>query len=104
MSEPREPNGPEPPKPPGERFVDEVKRRRQRHEKHRREGDPSFWSSVGMMGTIGFSIAVPTALGLLLGRWLDGRLDSGHTFMIFLMLVGLGLGMFTVWRLIREHL
>ena len=85
-------------------FLSEVKRRRERHERHEREGDPSFWSSVGMMGTIGWTVAVPTAGGVLLGRWLDGRLDAGHVFMVFFMLVGLGFGCVTAWRLISEKL
>ena len=83
-------------------FLTEVRRRRQRHEQHEREGDASFWSSVGMMGSIGWSIMVPLTAGVLFGRWLDGRLDSGHVFMFFCMLVGLGLGVFVAWRTISR--
>jgi len=85
-------------------FLAAVRRRRERRRIYEREGDPSFWSSVGMMGTIGWSVSLPTALGVLLGRWLDGRLDSAHIFMVFFMLVGLGIGCFTAWRLISEKL
>ena len=46
------------------RFLAALKHRRARHEKHEREGDSSFWGSVGMMGTIGWSVSVPTALGV----------------------------------------
>ncbi len=52
-------------------FAREVRRRREQHDEHVRDGDSSFWQSVGMMGTIGWSVAVPTVLGVLLGRWLD---------------------------------
>ena len=48
-----------------EAFAREVRRRRERHDKHLRDGDSSFWQSVGMMGTIGWSVAVPTVLGVL---------------------------------------
>jgi len=87
---------------PSQRFLAEVRRRRQRHEKHQREGDHSFWSSVGMMGTVGWSVSAPMAGGALLGRWLDGRLESGHVFMLFFLLVGLVLGSVVAWRLITE--
>ena len=73
-------------------------------EKEKREGDSSFWGSVGMMGTVGWSVALPLAGGVLFGRWLDGRLDSGHVYMVFFMLVGLGLGIVVAWRMIREKL
>lgn len=85
-------------------FLAEVTRRRERREKSEREGDASFWTSVGMMGTIGWSVSVPTALGLLFGRWLDTRLESAHVFMVFFMLFGLGVGCFTAWRQIAEKL
>ena len=50
-------------------FLQELRVRRVRHEKDVRERDESFWSTVGMMGTVGWSVAMPTALGVLLGRW-----------------------------------
>ena len=85
-------------------FAREVRRRRDQHDKHVRDGDSSFWQSVGMMGTIGWSVAVPTVLGVLLGRWLDGRLDSAHVFMVFFMLVGLVTGCVTAWRMVAEKI
>jgi ATP synthase protein I len=88
----------------GEEFVSEVRTRRRRLEKHEREGDSSFWQSVGMMGTIGWSVSVPTALGVLLGRWIDSRLESAHVFMVFCMLVGLVAGCITAWRMVSEKI
>ncbi len=82
--------------------MDSVARRRDLHEQHEREGNRSFWQSVGMMGTVGWTIALPTAAGALSGRWLDGRLESGHVFMFFFMLVGLGMGCVVVGRMIAE--
>ena len=81
-----------------------MRRRRQLKERHERDGGRSFWSSVGTMGTVGWSVALPTAAGALFGRWLDARLDSGYVFMIFFLLAGVGAGCFTVWRMISERL
>ena len=86
------------------RFLAEVKKRRERRERYEREGESSFWSSVGTMGTVGWSVALPTALGVLLGRWLDGVLDAGHVFMVFFMLLGLALGCFVAWRMVAERI
>ena len=87
-----------------EAFVTEVRERRERRRKNEREADESFWSTVGMMGTVGWSVALPTAIGVLFGRWLDGRLDSGHVFVVFFMLVGLGVGCVVAWRQVNEKL
>ena len=88
---------------PGE-FIDRVKHRNELREKCRREGDSSFWSSVGMMGTIGWSVSIPIVLGLLFGRWLDSRLGSAQIFMIFFMILGLVSGCITAWRLVSEKM
>jgi ATP synthase protein I len=87
-----------------QRFAAAVRRRRERRDKEEQDGDDAFWGSVGMMGTVGWSVAVPTAGGVLFGRWLDGRLDAGHVFLVFFMLVGLGVGVYIAWRMIREKL
>ena len=83
-------------------FLESLERRRERHETFLREGMRSFWSSVGTMGTVGWSIALPTALGVFFGRWVDSRLDSGYVFMFFFMFLGLAMGCFVVWRMIVE--
>ncbi len=83
-------------------FVSEVQRDRERKEENER--DKSFWISVGNMGTVGWSVSVPMVLGLLFGRWLDGRLDSGHVFLLFFMLVGLTLGCILAWRMISRKI
>lgn len=91
------------PRPPRE-FAARVGRQRERKERYAREGNRSFWSSVGMAGTVGWSVALPMAAGALFGRWLDNRLDAGHVFMIFFLLVGVGAGCTIAWRLIAERL
>ena len=86
----------------GDSFLREVRRRRE--QKERNEKDNTFWLSVGTMGTVGWSVSAPTAGGVLFGRWLDGRLDSGYVFMVFFMLVGLIAGCVLAWRMLSERL
>jgi F-type H+-transporting ATPase subunit beta len=50
--------------------------------KARKQPGPPVWFGLGMMGLIGWSVAVPTLLGAALGLWLDQRypgplLDAG---------------------------
>ena len=88
----------------GKAFLSAVRRRRERHEAHKREGNASFWQSVGLMGTIGWTVTIPMLAGIFLGRWIDKRLDSAHVFMLFCMLVGLVIGCITAWRIVSERL
>ena len=85
-----------------ESFLREVAKRRERRD--RNASDRSFWLSVASMGTVGWTVSVPTAAGALFGRWLDGRLGAGHVFMVFFLLLGLASGCFLAWRLVSERL
>jgi len=58
-------------------FEARVARQTKRIEKGRREKGRSFWSYVGLIGTIGWSVVVPMLLGVFLGLWLDRRFGTG---------------------------
>lgn len=61
-------------------------------------GGPSLWAQATWVGTVGWLIAVPIVVGALLGRLLDRRLDSGITW----AMAGMGLGVlvsgYALWR------
>ncbi len=66
--------------------------------KARRLGAPVVWSGLGMMGAVGWSIAVPTLLGAALGIWLDKQYPGGHSWTLALLVAGLVLGCFSAWH------
>ncbi len=84
-----------------ERFQHAVARQAARAERFRREGYRGFWHGLSSFGMVGWSIAVPTLLGVALGLWLDRRAGGGVRFTISLMVAGLVIGMTNVWRWIR---
>ncbi|MGA7119163.1 MAG: AtpZ/AtpI family protein [Polyangiaceae bacterium] len=55
------------------------------------------WLGLGMMGLIGWSVAIPTLLGAALGLWLDDRF-SGHSWTLALLVAGLVLGCLNAWH------
>lgn len=87
-----------------EKLVIEIKKRRLRREEEERDAGRSFWRSVGVMGVVGWSVAVPTALGAWFGAWLDTKMDSGHVFFAFFMLTGLVFGCWVAWKAVLEHM
>ena len=58
----------------------------------------TVWSGLGMMGLIGWSVAIPTLLGAAVGIWLDNHYPGGRSFTLMLLVVGLCLGCFSAWR------
>ncbi len=65
---------------------------------------PVVWSGFGMMGLIGWSIVVPTLLGVVLGQWLDSRVVGTHSWTLMLMVAGLSIGCFNAIQFVAsEH-
>jgi ATP synthase protein I len=80
---------------------DAVRLRRERRERGRRNGERSLAQNLAMVGVLGWTIVVPGLLGILLGRWLDGRLGTGIVFTSALVFIGLGVGCALAWRSMR---
>lgn len=62
-----------------------------------------MWFGLGMMGLIGWSIAIPTLLGTVLGLWLDEHYSDQRSWTLALLLAGLVLGCFTAWSWIIKE-
>jgi len=91
------------PAAPSDGLAEAVRRRRERHEKWRREGEPTFLKYVGQIGVLGWIIVTPILLGLFAGRWLDRRLDTGIFFSGPLLAVGVALGSWAAWRWMQRQ-
>ncbi len=50
------------------------------------------WFGLGMMGLVGWTVAVPTVLGAAVGIWLDDRHPGAHPWTLALLVAGLVLG------------
>ena len=57
----------------------------------------TVWFGLGMMGLVGWSVAVPTVLGAALGIWLDKRHPGSHSWTLALLVAGLAIGCFNAW-------
>ncbi len=77
-------------------FSDEVARKEKRKLKalHDKTG---VWFGLGMMGMIGWSVAVPSLLGAALGLWLDKRHPQSFSWTLSLLMVGIITGCIIAW-------
>jgi ATP synthase protein I len=65
--------------------------------KARRNSTQGVWFGLGMMGLIGWSVAIPTLLGAALGLWLDRRFPGGRSWTLALLVAGLTIGCLNAW-------
>jgi ATP synthase protein I len=71
--------------------------------KARKQAVRSIWSGFAMFGTVGWSIVIPTLLGVAIGLWLDSNYPSGKSWTLMLMIVGLFIGCLNAWHWIAEE-
>lgn len=76
---------------------------RRRRASSRRNAAPGVWFGLGMMGIVGWSVAIPTLLGAALGFWLDQRYPSGRSWTLALLVAGLAIGCFNAWHWVTRE-
>ena len=64
----------------------------------------SVWFGLGMMGIVGWTIAVPTLLGAIFGMWLDKNYPESFSWTLTLLILGLLAGCLISWHWVsKEH-
>ena len=84
-----------------ERLGQAVRKRQERRERWQREGERSLGQNLAMIGALGWTIVVPTLLGIFAGRWLDRTFHSGIFWTLGLLVAGLAAGCTFAWK--RMH-
>ena len=84
-------------------FSQQVGAKTARKLKAQRHVTQTVWSGLGMMGLVGWSVAMPTLIGAALGLWLDARYPGGRSWTLALLAAGLVLGCFNAWHWVAKE-
>ena len=84
-------------------LADQVGSKAARKLRARRRGTAGVWFGLGMMGLIGWSVALPTLVGAAVGMWLDRHYPGEHAWTLALLVAGLVLGCFNAWHWIIKE-
>jgi len=80
-----------------------VAKKEDRKVKARREGTRNVWFGLGMFGLIGWSVAVPTLIGIGIGVWIDSHYQSQQSWTLMLLLGGIILGCINAWYWLQKE-
>lgn len=84
-------------------FSRQVGEKAARKLKAQRHATRTIWYGLGMMGLVGWSVAVPTLLGTALGIWLDKHYPGNHSWTLTLLIIGLTLGCLNAWHWVAKE-
>ncbi len=65
---------------------------------------PTVLGSLAALGGMGFTLAVPIAIGAIVGNYLDGLLYTKYLFLLLGLLLGLIAGIYGAYRLFASVL
>ena len=55
---------------------------------------------LSLVGQVGITMVVFILVGLVVGQWIDGKLNTSPTFTMFFILLGIGGGAWSIARLV----
>lgn len=84
-----------------EELLEKIKKESEKKIKAREEGDQVMFG-LGLFGIVGWSIAIPTVIGIAIGVFLDKKFNQSFSWTLTLLFAGVILGSFNAWRWIKE--
>lgn len=82
----------------GDSLAGAARRAAERSEQGRADPEPSLGVRLGQIGILGWTIVVPTLLGVVVGRWLDRSFATGVFFSAPLIMIGAAFGLWSAWK------
>ena len=89
---------------PRQEFYETVDEKARRKERARRHRERSLWTSLGVMGVVGWTVAIPTLLGVLVGLWLDANWPASFSWTLTLLVGGLFIGCVGAWQWVSQEM
>lgn len=77
-------------------MIREVGRKQERMIRARGEKN-AVWSAVALFGSVGWSVVIPTVVGVAVGVWIDSRWHSRFSWTVMLLIAGLMMGCLNAW-------
>ncbi|MBE9502582.1 MAG: AtpZ/AtpI family protein [Proteobacteria bacterium] len=84
-------------------FSRKVGEKEVRKMKARREEGQNAWFGLGMFGLVGWSVAIPTLIGIAVGVWIDGKWPSPFSWTLMLLAAGAVLGCLNAWHWVKKE-
>jgi len=86
-----------------EELGKQVQAKETRKIKARSERDRRIWFGLGMFGLVGWSVAIPTLIGIAVGIWLDMKWPSRFSWTLMLLFIGAALGCMNAWYWVKRE-
>jgi ATP synthase protein I len=84
------------------KFAKEVEKKEALMIRGRKEKGETVWFGLGMFGIVGWSVAIPTLIGVAIGIWIDQTWPSQFSWTLMLLIGGVMIGCLNAWYWVRK--
>lgn len=84
-------------------FKEKIGNKEKRKIKALQDDSKSVWFGLGMFGLVGWSIAVPTLIGIFVGIWIDARWPNKISWTLTLLFIGVLVGCLNAWYWVSKE-
>jgi ATP synthase protein I len=85
-----------------EAFTKDISTKEARRLKGKTAEDHTIWFGLGMFGVVGWSIAIPTLIGVAAGLWIDKTFPSRYSWTLMFLIAGIALGCMNAWYWVKK--
>ncbi len=93
----------EPPGKDSNDFVERIGEKEARKVKARSSKDKGLWFGLGTIGVVGWSVAIPTLIGIAIGIWLDIHYPGQISWTLTFLSIGLAIGCANAWYWVSKE-
>ena len=88
---------------PPEKLSKRIGHRAKRKQLARGQDERPIWFGFGMFGLVGWSVTIPTIIGITLGIWLDREWPGKHSWTLTFLFIGVALGCLNAWYWVKQE-
>ncbi len=78
-------------------FAEKIGEKEARKIKARSSKGKGLWFGLGTIGVVGWSVAIPTLIGIAIGVWLDMHYPGKISWTLTFLSIGLAIGCANAW-------
>lgn len=84
-------------------FIKKIEKKEKRKLRAQRKKGQAIWFGLGLFGVIGWSVMVPTLIGIAVGIWADRRWPGQISWTLTFLFVGIILGCLNAWYWVEKE-
>ena len=96
-------NNTEKPKDIKQGFIKKIEKKEKRKLRARGKKNQAVWFGMGLFGVIGWSVMIPTVLGIAFGIWADRKWPGQISWTLTFLFAGIILGCLNAWYWVEKE-